>query len=191
VGGGGGDGRRAVDDRPSVLSFDSSATHTSRSFIGHVLSTSVPLASLFATPREDIPHVHKAARKRGLHVGLVHSPYPYDGSPSSASTSSPSSSRKPFKGDPSDNNSERLMKEAASPIRRESSWWMVMGKSSEAVRHLVDLQQRGMPGVFTTTESGVDREANGERVCFAMGFFQLALAGAFGGLAVVYGLSLL
>jgi hypothetical protein len=219
------DGRRGAGDR---LSFNSSLTQSSGSFIGRVLKTSIPLASLFATPSKDIPHVRKAANKRGLHVGLVRNPHSSSHRPytddrhqhqhhpqhhpqhqhprhhhhhhhrhSPTSTSTPT--RTPTPGEPSGSteNVKPNINIRSTPtsgtetgLGRETSWWMVMGKSADAVRHLIDVQQKGMPGVFAADQCDVIVEQK-PSASLALSFFQLALAGAFGGLAVVYGLSLL
>ena len=208
-GGGGGPGGGGGGTPPpgrSIGSFDSSLTRSSSSFIGHVFKSSVPLASLFAMPRQDIPHVQKAANKQGLHVGLVRNPRSstqYSAEPSTSSLPSPTPSlpSKPH------HHHHKLARATAaadwnntSPTRgigtpmndgicRESSWWVVMGRSADAVRHLVDLQQRGMPGVFATDRDLLVEEK--PPASHTMWFCQLVLAGVFGGLAVVYGLSLL
>jgi len=75
-----------------------------------------------------------------------------------------------------------------SRLLAQRSWWMVVGKSDTAVQHLLDAHQKEMPGRLDE-EPPYAAYANRERR--GMSFFQLVIAGAIGGLIVVYGLSLL
>ncbi|RDB19930.1 hypothetical protein Hypma_012945 [Hypsizygus marmoreus] len=65
---------------------------------------------------------------------------------------------------------------------KEDSWLMVLGRSRKVVKHVVDTQQRSMPGVMG------DLRAEGPRMTT---FLQLVLAGFIGGCFAVYGLSFL
>ncbi|TCD63476.1 hypothetical protein EIP91_005358 [Steccherinum ochraceum] len=62
-------------------SVASSVTSTSSMYIRRIqqaLSTSIPLASIFKTPRQDISTVTKAARAEGLYTALLRQPRPID-----------------------------------------------------------------------------------------------------------------
>ena len=148
-----------LDDGFSIKTSDEDDDITtddeSDSAIEFALGTSVPLASIFSTPKEDIDDLRKAADAIGLHTGLMRRPGARDDGKSSVSRSG----------------------------QRECSWWIVMGRNAEAVRHLVNIQQRGMPGYYEP-----DKEVDPE-VRPSMGFLQAVLAGAIGGAAVLFGMA--
>jgi len=139
---------------------DNTTTSTSdedNSVMEGALSTSLPLASIFSTPKEHIDGVRKAADAIGLHTGLMRRP--------GARTDRKSSV-------------DRYG-------QRECSWWVVMGRNAEAVRHLVDIRQRGMPGYYEP-----DKEVElAVATPSSLGFLQAVLAGAVGGAAVLFGMA--
>jgi hypothetical protein len=66
----------------------------------------------------------------------------------------------------------------------EHSWWVVLGRSKETVRQLVDLQQKGMPGFYQP-----DKEVDVKVSPVSTVFLRTVVAGAIGGLAVLIGLA--
>jgi hypothetical protein len=149
-----------LDDGSSIKTSDEGDEPTTDdendSIIGAALGTSLPLASIFCTPKEDIEALRKAASAIGIHTGLM---------------------RRPGARDDGKSNINRFG-------QRENSWWVVMGRNAEAVRHLVDIQQRGMPGFYQP-----DKEEVLVGGSSSMGFFQTVLAGAIGGAAVLFGMA--
>lgn len=123
------------------------------------LGSSVALASIFSTPKQDIADVREAAKLSGLHTGLMRSP-----------------------GARSDGKS--TINEFG---KRENSWWVVMGKNAEAVKHLVNSQQKGMPGFYHPEKESDEVRASTQAA--QVGFFQMVVAGAIGGAAVAFGLA--
>lgn len=67
--------------------------------------------------------------------------------------------------------------------RDEHSWWVVMGRNAVAVRHLVHLNQKGKSGLYSPANDVGASQGSG------MGLFQVVLAGALGGAAVVFGMA--
>jgi hypothetical protein len=189
-----------VDDTPSLRSsrFNSSLTRSKSSFISHMLKASVPLASLFATSREKVPHLRKAAHKQGLHVGLMRKPS-HASRIGSRDDACPSHNagvhREGSRGRRVSGGSIRSSssKRARSPVCPDGSWWVVMGKDAAAVRHI---EERALPLAAAAGFAGPEAKLRKRAELFpnaalAVGFLQLVLAGVFGGLIVVYGLSLL
>jgi hypothetical protein len=150
-----------LDDGSSIKTSDEDDDTTTDdendSVIEAALGTSIPLASIFSTPKEHIADLRKAADAIGLHTGLMRRPGARNDGKSSVNRHG----------------------------QRECSWWVVMGRNAEAVRHLVDIQQRGMPGYYEPdkeVELAVVRPSS-------MGFLQVVLAGAIGGAAVLFGMA--
>jgi len=150
------------EDGSSVKTSDDDdvATDDENDLMETALGTSIPLASIFNTPKEVIADVQKAARAIGMHAGVM---------------------RRPGARTDGKSNVNRFG-------QRENSWWVVLGRNAEAVRHLVDFQQRGMPG-FYQPDKEVETEVTVGRSSSSMGFLQLVLAGAMGGIAVLFGLA--
>lgn len=123
------------------------------------LATSIPLASIFSTPKEHLADVRRAARETGLHTGLMRRP-----------------------GARMDGRTKLLFGHRDS----ESSWWVVIGRNAEAVKNLVNLQQRGMPGHFHPDHDSFQVAPAQPSV---PGFAQFLMAGVLGGLAVLLGAS--
>lgn len=135
--------------------------------IENALSSSIPLASIFSTPKEHIADVRKAAREIGLHTALM---------------------RRPGARDDGKVSYDRWG-------NRENSWWVIMGRNGEAVRHLGRLTQQlenlqNLPGAFPP-----HRQLQPETIVSpppasaAPGFLQLIIAGAIGGAAVLFGVT--
>jgi len=151
-----------LDDGASIKTIeDDDGTMTddeNDSIIAAALHTSIPLASIFSTPKEHIADVRKAATDVGLHTGLMRRP--------GARTDGKSSVNQLGE--------------------RESSWWIVLGRNVEAVRYLVDVQQRGMPGMYVPDKR---EEVVAASSSSSVGFFHMVLAGAVGGAAVLFGMA--
>ena len=150
-----------ADDTASIKTFDDDETTDDEndSVIDSALNTSVPLASIFSTPKEDIADIRKVADRTGLYMGLIRRPGArHDG---------------------------KVVVDKCG--KRESSWWVVMGKSAEAVRHLVDMQQlKDMPGLYVPEKEVHHTKVSGSMV---LGFLQMVMAGAIGGVAVAFGMA--
>jgi len=151
-----------LDDGSSIKTSDEDDEPTTDdendSVIGSALGTSLPLASIFSTPKEDIAGLRKAATDIGLYFGLM---------------------RRPGARDDGKSTVNRLGE-------RENSWWVVMGRNAEAVRHLVNVQQRAMPGFY---EPDKETQVEVGRPASSMGFLQVVLAGAIGGATVLFGMA--
>ncbi|KDQ64219.1 hypothetical protein JAAARDRAFT_219765 [Jaapia argillacea MUCL 33604] len=164
----------------SSTSSSAVRSHGSISLIDRVLSTSTPLASLFSTPAQDVANLQLTARELGLHTGLLRKPR-------NVPDSAPGPNRVRFAG------MDINMKDGSPlppPIpRQQGSFWMVVGRSGEAVRHLLDIHQRDMPGRLDGDDGGVRTIVMQGRK--GVGFLQLLIAGAIGGFVVVYLLSAL
>lgn len=105
---------------PSVASASAavgslSSSRIRRSF-SSLLTNGVPLLSLFSTPKEDIQTITQAARRNGLHTGVL---------------------RRPGLDIVKEEHDE-----TPSAVRRRKAWWVVLGTDPEAVEHLMDLQER-------------------------------------------------
>jgi len=150
-----------LDDGSSIKTSeeddDTTTEDENDSVIDTALRTSIPLASIFSTPKEHIADVRKAASDIGLHTGLMRRPGARDDGKSSVNRFG----------------------------QREDSWWIILGRNAEAVRHLVNIQQRGMPG-FYEPDKEVEVEVGRPS---SVGFFQMFLAGAIGGAAVLFGMA--
>jgi len=150
-----------ADDASSIKTFDGDDETTddeNDSIIDSALNTSLPLASIFSTPKEDIADIRKVADATGLYMGLIRRPGArHDGK----------SSIDKFG-------------------KREDSWWVVMGKNAEAVRYLINVQKRGMPGFYQPEKEVDDTKTPESRM---LGFLQVILAGAMGGAAVAFGMA--
>jgi len=112
-----------LDDGASIKTLDEDdepTTDEEDDLVRHALGTSLPLASIFCTPKEDIAALRKAADEIGLHLGAMRNPSARAGGKLGV---------------------KRLG-------RRENSWWVVLGRNAECVRYLVDVQKRGMPGFY-------------------------------------------
>lgn len=156
------------DDSSSIKTTDDDEDATddeNDTLLENALSTSIALASIFSTPKEHIADVRKAARQVGLHTTLMRRP--------GARTDGKSSFDQYG--------------------HRENSWWVVMGRNAEAVKHLMNLQQGTLPGAYP-----IDQDVENEPVphpgastsaSMSLGFLQLVLAGAIGGAAVVFGMA--
>lgn len=137
---------------------DNSTTSTDDALVDLALSTSIPLASIFYTPKEDIADVCKTAERSGLHTGLM---------------------RRPGARTDGKSNVNRFGE-------RENSWWVVMGRNADAVKQMVNKQQTGMPGFFHPDSQLV--EVNRYSSPAFAAFLQTILAGFIGGFAVLFGL---
>jgi len=159
------DSTELVDDGASIKSFDdddntTSSDNTEDDFlIQNALATSLPLASVFSTPKEAISDIRKVARDIGLHTSLMRRPTPRNA--------------------PTYN-------QFGQPI---PSWWVVLGRDKEAVKHLAEVQKGGMPGFFVPERDDSVNEGRPSSTgsSSSLGFFQLVLAGAIGGAAVLFG----
>jgi len=151
-----------LDDGSSIKTLDEDDEPTTDdeddSLLAEALGTSLPLASIFSTPKEDIAGLRQAAKNFGWQFGLMRRPGARDDGKSSV---------------------DRLG-------QRESSWWVVVGKNAEAVRHLVNIQQRGMPGFY---EPDKETQVQVGQPASSLGFLQMVLAGAIGGVAVLFGMA--
>jgi hypothetical protein len=160
------EGTAPPHDALSNASYDSNA---SDSFFDNVLRNSDALASVFHTPRDEVERVSDAANHLGLHCGMIHRPRRHVNIPAN----------------------RHHRRASTSDLKRDSSWWMVIGKDGEAVNHILEMQKRsgiqqdgldGMPGYI-----GSDSElAYTPKLA---SFLQLLFASIIGGLSVVYGLS--
>jgi hypothetical protein len=125
-----------ADDAASIKTFDDDDQTTddeNDSVIDAVLKTSIPLASIFSTPKADIADVRKVANETGLHMGLMRRPGAgYDG---------------------------KLM--AHKFDRDEHPWWVVMGRNAAAVRHLAGVDQKGMPGFLSPEKEVLENSSMG------------------------------
>lgn len=147
------------DDQVSIKTSeddDEPLDDESEDVIDMALGTSIALASIFSTPKEDIADVRRAANEAGLHMALMRRP----------------GSRQDGK--------STINKRG----QRENSWWVAIGKNAEAVRHLADSQEQGMPGHYEPRE---DYPSSGTSI--ASSFFQMIIAGAIGGAAVIFGMT--
>ncbi|TFK55427.1 hypothetical protein OE88DRAFT_1804284 [Heliocybe sulcata] len=69
----------------------------------------------------------------------------------------------------------------AKALAAQKSWWMVVGKNDAAVQHLLDAHQKELPGRLDEQPDYQEKQG--------LSFLQLLIAGAVGGLIVVYCLS--
>lgn len=102
-------------------SVTSSVASSSSSYIRRIqqaLSTSIPLASMFKTPRQDISSVTRAARAEGLYTALVHQARPRDQDGDAISSSS------------------------------QGSWRLVVGQDAGTVAELADMYERDTIGTL-------------------------------------------
>jgi hypothetical protein len=76
----------------------------------------------------------------------------------------------------------RPIQDRTPSLRREDSWWMVLGGNQEVVTHVLDMQDRTLPGFVGKWRPWVYAPN-------VMPFVQFAVAGAVGGLVVWIGLS--
>lgn len=162
-----------MDDGSSIKTSDeddADATDDEQeALIENALSSSIPLASIFSTPKEHIADVRKAAREVGLHTALM---------------------RRPGARDDGKVSYDRWG-------NRENSWWVIMGRNGEAVKHLgrltqqlESLQQELLPGSFPTEQQPAIIVTPPPRPVSAVpGFLQLIIAGAIGGAAVLFGVT--
>lgn len=153
-----------LDDAASIKTFDDddddeATDDDDDSVIDTALNTSIPLASIFSTPKEDIADIRRVADQTGLYMGLIRRPGArLDG---------------------------KMVIDKSG--KREPSWWVVMGGSAEAVRHLVNMQQlKDMPGLYVPEKEVHDTNASGSMM---LGFLQMVIAGAIGGVAVAFGMA--
>ncbi|PIL37427.1 hypothetical protein GSI_01121 [Ganoderma sinense ZZ0214-1] len=153
--------------------------------LSSVLGRGTPLASLYSSPRSQVPVIRTAAQAEGLYTRVVH----LERGPAEAAG---------FK------------EELATPVRtfpgREGSWMVAVGRDQGAVNALVEsaatpprpgmrLQPDGMLEPYDY-DRGLNRERN-ERVgsypedprWIRNTFFDILVAGAVGGLVVFYCLS--
>ena len=138
----------------------SSSTNSEEdAFLNAALATSTPLASIFSTPKENIADVRRAARERGVHTGLMRRP-----------------------GARMDEKTKFLFGHGDSV----PSWWVVIGRDAEAVRNLVNMQQKDTPGRSHPSKKSSQVTLTQS---FATGFSHLLMAGVLGGLVVLLGAS--
>jgi len=97
----------------SVASSTSSTSSRLRRSFTSILSSSVPLLSVFSAQREDLSRITTAARRNGLHTGVLRPP----GTPIVKEES-----------------------ESGSTFRRR--FWVLVGTDPEAVEHIMDLQEK-------------------------------------------------
>ncbi|KAF7966802.1 hypothetical protein HWV62_36963 [Athelia sp. TMB] len=158
-----------LDDRSSIKTNDEDDYPTDDETDAHIenaLSSSIALASIFSTPKEHIADVRKAAREVGLHTALMRRP----GARTDGKVSYDHWGQ------------------------RENSWWVIMGRNAEAVKHLGNLQrqissQSIVPGAFPPAPEQVITVTPPPSISRASGFLQLILAGAIGGAAVLFGMT--
>jgi hypothetical protein len=157
----------------------------SDAFFDQVLRNSDALASVFRTPRDEIVRVQDAARDLGLHWGMIHRPR---GPPSPGCKRPPPS---PLRQTTTRTTTPppRGLRQSPSDLKRDSSWWMVIGKNGEAVNHLLEMQDRATTSRETVMPGHIGSDSELAYTPRLASFMHLALSGAFGGLAVVYGLA--
>jgi hypothetical protein len=160
------EGTALPHDAVSNASYDSNA---SDSFFDHVLRNSDALASVWHTPRDEVERVSDAANQLGLHCGMIHRP------------------RRPFSV-PANQHHRRA---STTDLKRDSSWWMVIGKDGEAVHHLLEMQKRSgiKQDVLDDMPGYIGSESELAYTPKLPSFLQLLLASVIGGISVVYGLS--
>ena len=119
----------------------------SDAFFDQVMRNSDALASVFRRPHDEIARVQDTARNLGLCWGMIHRPW---GPPSPGyKRPLPSPLRRTTT---STMTPPRDLRQSPSDLKRDSSWWMVIGKNGEAVNHLLEMQDRAtscetvMPG---------------------------------------------
>jgi len=152
--------------------FQSSSSSVRRT-ISEALMNSVPLASLFSTPRQDIPAISRAARRRKLHMGVIRR---------------------------GDAQNQSVKSEDADAIHeanigRPNSCWIVMGRDQDAVSHLLDLDERDAKHQQASVLSSSTNPKVGayplDPRSIRMSFLDVIIAGAIGGIVVFYGLSVM
>lgn len=114
----------------SISSVSSSSTVRIKRSITQLLSNSIPLASIFRTPKEDISAVTKVARSNGLYTALMHYPRP-DASVTRVKAESSTSSSA-----------------SSMSLTGQSSWCVVLGSDAGAVTHLADLHEKNAIGAL-------------------------------------------
>jgi len=161
------------EDSRSDSAASQSSSSSVRRTISQALLNSIPLASLFSTPREDIPAITKAARRQGLAMGLLRAPDVLG---------------QGVKSEDMDGTHE-------ANIGRQNSWWVVMGRDQGAVSHLLDLNESSAKD---QQDEVLSSYANGRVGAYPldprsirMTFLDVIIAGAIGGIVVLYGLSVL
>lgn len=158
-----------ADDRSSIKTNDDDEDTTDdeqEAMIENALSSSIPLASIFSTPKEHIADVRKAAREVGLHTALM---------------------RRPGARDDGKVSYDRWG-------NRENSWWVIMGRNGEAVKHLGRMTQQidslRMENELINPHARVQPTATiapTRPMSSAPVFLQLLIAGILGGAAVLFG----
>lgn len=147
------DDNRSHSSKSSSATASTSASARLRRNFTDILRDSTPLASLFSTPRETIPDVTNAAKQGGLHTALM---------------------RNPRRGQVRVHNGQ---------LRRENTFWVVMGRDPDAVEHLLELDEqdyetRAMVGAYPLDPRLIQTT-----------FLDVLIAGAIGGFAVFWALS--
>ncbi|PCH40978.1 hypothetical protein WOLCODRAFT_69193 [Wolfiporia cocos MD-104 SS10] len=149
----------------AVVSQSSVSASLTRS-MSTLLRRSVPLASIFSTPTHDIPAISQAARRRGLTMGVLRAP--------------PSPHAPGIKTE-----DEEIAH--GSNLQRQNSWWVVMGRDTDAVAQLLDLHELGAEDQLV----GLVGSYPMDDIVLRPTFLDNLIAAVIGGCIVVYGLSLL
>jgi len=158
-------------------SHDSSVSSRIKRSISSFLMTSTPLASLFSTPKKDVPALADAARRRGLFVGMLH--------PRRNQDLGRRIKREPDEGI-----------ESVSSGVSASSRLVVMGRDAETVDLLLNLEESGLRGHAERHEArsrggGLAGAYPIDVHSIRMTFFDAVVAGAVGGCFVWYALSIM
>ncbi|PFH50139.1 hypothetical protein AMATHDRAFT_41049 [Amanita thiersii Skay4041] len=180
------------DDESS--SMVRSVETTSSMLMDRLAELSKPVVSIFNTKREDIPKIRNTAARLGIYTGVVHVPNVLRG------RAVKEEEEEEGDGDHVDRAIEEVMVSAHGgatsaatstaaargrkrPIGREYSWWLILGQNKTNVQHIVDAQQRGIPGMIATDKELVE----GPRMITLM---QVIFLGVIGGLVVLCGLAM-
>ncbi|KAF9809836.1 hypothetical protein IEO21_07236 [Rhodonia placenta] len=157
----------------SSSSASSAQSSRPRRTMSQALINSIPLASLFSSPSDDIPAISRVARRANLAMGLIRRPR---------------QDAPPIK-------SEGGGRIHGANMGRQNSWWVVMGRDKGAVSHLMDVHERDERG---QQDEELDSAPNVKVGAYpvdprsiSMTFIDVIIAGAIGGFIVLYGLSLL
>jgi len=87
-----------------------------------------PIVAIYIIKREDFPKIHDAAAMHAHHTSIIQTPRKIVASAKKQSSSQPKSEQP--------------------DVLLENSCWLVIGQNAELVQHIVDSQQREMPGTI-------------------------------------------
>ncbi|KAL6309755.1 hypothetical protein BKA93DRAFT_282238 [Sparassis latifolia] len=156
-------------------SVGSSVSSRIRRSLSELLMTSTPLASLFSTPKDNLPALAKAAHRRGLFMGLIQ------------------------RRGKTDQGGRIKIEESdgfGAGEMHQHPRLVVMGRDPRAVEYLLDISEEETDGQVgpqggTSGQKGLVGTYPIDIRSIRMTFLDVILAGAIGGLVVWYGLSIL